>query len=195
MKQSDRVGAELAELNDAELAARALRDREAFGVLYDRYAGAVYRYCHRRTGGREQAEDATSAIFTRALERLPDFRGGSFAAWLFAIAHSVLSNAYRRRTPAAAGRAEAAADPDPSPEDYALHADDRRALDRAMSGLPPDQRRVIELRLVGLTGAEIAGALGKSVPAVKMLQLRGFRHLRQALADRDRETTDDTDPR
>ena len=43
------------------------------------------------------AEDATSAIFTRALERLDDYRGDTFAAWLFAIARSSLADQHRRK--------------------------------------------------------------------------------------------------
>jgi len=44
---------------------------------------------------------------------------------------------------------------------------------------------VVELRLVGLTGGQIAVALGRSVGAVRMLQLRAGRRLREAAgADR-----------
>ncbi|MGH2559216.1 MAG: RNA polymerase sigma factor [Thermomicrobiales bacterium] len=176
---------------DAELAHRAVHDREAFGALYDRYAVAVYRYCYRRTGTREQAEDVTSAIFTRALERLPSFRGGSFPAWLFAIAHSVANNAARRPSAVSLARSESEPDVDPSPEERAVHADERRALRVALEALPADQRRIVELRLAGLTGGEIAAALGKSVAAVKMSQLRAFRQLRQALATPGAESADE----
>jgi DNA-directed RNA polymerase specialized sigma24 family protein len=37
---------------------------------------------------------------------------------------------------------------------------------------------VVELRLAGLTGPEIAASLGKSHAAVKMLQLRAVQKLR-----------------
>jgi DNA-directed RNA polymerase specialized sigma24 family protein len=50
-----------------------------------------------------------------------------------------------------------------------------------LNDLPADQRRVIELRLAGLTGAEIAGVLNRSVAAVKMLQLRAMTRLRSEL--------------
>ena len=43
-----------------------------------------------------------------------------------------------------------------------------------------DQREVIELRLAGLTGREIAEAMERSVDAVKMLQLRAMKRLRAA---------------
>jgi DNA-directed RNA polymerase specialized sigma24 family protein len=49
--------------------------------------------------------------------------------------------------------------------------------------LPPDQRRILELRLAGLTGPEIAAVLGKRLGAVKVAQSRAIARLRQILAD------------
>jgi RNA polymerase sigma factor (sigma-70 family) len=127
--------------SESELVARAQRDRGAFGPLYARYAERVYRYCYRRLESREAAEDATSLVFTRALAALPDYRGGSFAAWLFAIAHNVVVNAARRRPDlpleTAGDLVDAASGG--SPEALALIAEDERTLQALLAGLPPDQ--------------------------------------------------------
>jgi len=53
--------------------------------------------------------------------------------------------------------------------------------------LPVDQREVIELRLAGLTGREIAEAMERSVDAVKMLQLRAMKRLRAAVLTQQTE--------
>ena len=86
---------------DDELVALAKRDRAAFGPLYDRYADLVYRYCLRRLGNRETAEDATGQTFVKVLAALPTYRddGPSFRSWLFAIAHNVLVDVERGRRP------------------------------------------------------------------------------------------------
>ena len=178
------VGAE----DEDVLVARAREDRGAFGPLYDRYADRVYRYCLRRVGTREAAEDATSQTFAKALAGLPGFRGGSFAAWLFAIAHNVCANAGRRRPDFPL---DAAGDPPDAalhaaPEARALADEATRELRALLDVLPPDQRRVVELRLAGLTGAEIAAALGRSVAAVKGLQVRALARLRAAHAAAER---------
>jgi DNA-directed RNA polymerase specialized sigma24 family protein len=47
--------------------------------------------------------------------------------------------------------------------------------------LPRDQRQVVELRLAGLTNPEMAAILGRSVPAIKMLQARALIRLRSLL--------------
>ena len=172
--------AEVAE--EAALVALARADPRAFAPLYARYLDPVYRYCYRRLGSKEAAEDATSQVFAKALAALPAYRDGSFAGWLFAIARNVVADAHRRRRPE--GPLEAAGDSvdgAPTPEDVAVAADDRRSVRALLAGLPADQRRVLELRLAGLTGAEIAQALGRTVAAVKMLQLRAMTRLRTDL--------------
>jgi RNA polymerase sigma-70 factor (ECF subfamily) len=179
----ERAGtAEATAADEAALVARAQVDRAAFAPLYERYLDPVYRYCYRRLGTREAAEDATSVVFAKALAALPEYRAGSFPAWLFAIAHNAVADVHRRRRPDQP--LETARDPvaaGPSPEDLAVAADERRSVRALLAGLPADQRRVLELRLAGLKGAEIAAVLGRSVAAVKMLQLRAMTRLRAEL--------------
>lgn len=168
--------------DDAVLVAWARDDRRASGPLSDRYADRIYRYCLRHLETREAAEDATSLVFARALAGLPGFRGGSFAAWLFAIAHNACVNAGRRRPelPLAAAGDPIDKGSDADPVARSLAAEQTRELNLLLGTLPADQRRVVELRLAGLTGAEIAAVLGRSLAAVKMLQVRALARLRAA---------------
>ena len=170
------------ETSDEALVALALHDRQAFGLLYDRYVDPVYRYCSGRLGSREEAEDATSLIFSRALAALPTHRGASFRSWLFAIAHNVVVNARRDAScqhPLA--MAVDAADPGPRPEDLAETAERRRSVSEALALLPEEQRRVVELRMAGLTGPEVAAALGRSHDSVRTTQRRALARLRVLL--------------
>ncbi len=167
---------------DREIVARARLDPRAFAPLYDRYLDPIYRYCYRRLGNREAAEDATSAIFARALAALPNYRDGSFRAWLFVIAHNIVIDTHRRRRPEQPlAEAFEPVDRDPTPEEAALASDARQSVRTLLGVLPGDQRRVLELRMAGLTGAEIAHVLNRSVAAVKMLQLRAMTRLRGEL--------------
>jgi RNA polymerase sigma-70 factor, ECF subfamily len=84
-------------------------------------------------------------------------------------------------------------DPAAGPEAAALAAMERQTVQAALSQLPIDQRRAIELRLAGLTGREIARELGRSHEAIKMLQQRALAHLREELgARKPRETRHDS---
>ncbi|MGI8643545.1 MAG: RNA polymerase sigma factor [Thermomicrobiales bacterium] len=168
------------ELTDAEIVRQAKQDRRHFGPLYDRYADPVFRFCYRRLGNREAAEDATAQVFTQALATLPRYReGGTFAAWLFSIAANVVTDAHRRRR--IHQPLDDAPDPidgDPSPEELAIVAEERRSVRQLLTTLPSEQQRAMELRLAGLTGSEIAKAMGKSHRAIKMLQFRAIAKLR-----------------
>jgi RNA polymerase sigma-70 factor (ECF subfamily) len=172
------------EIDDAELAVAAKQDRAAFAPLYRRYADPVYRYCLRRLRDREDAEDATTQVFTNALAALPRYRddGRSFRSWLFAIAHNVLVDAERKRRPSHALEVAAAiVDHTPGPEEEALAAEARRDVRALLDAVTPDQRRVLELRLAGLSTAEIGRVLGRPPAAIRGIQLRAEIRLRSLL--------------
>lgn len=174
--------------DDDEAIARAARDDPAaFGILYQRYAQAVFGYAYRWLGSADAAEDATSSIFTRALTQLPGYRGdGSFRSWLFAIAYRTLQETARQR------RNEPANDllddlpaADRSPLDAVIADDEAAALRRAIETLPDVQREVVLLRLAGLTTAEIAAALDKRHDAIRAAQSRAFARLRTLIHEEE----------
>lgn len=167
---------------------RARRDPAAFAPLYERYVDDVYGYCLRRISHPEHAADLTAQIFTRALAALPRYRdnGGTFRSWLFSIAHNLLVDTYRAGREMASlderDRLYAMADPSAGPEHLALQADLRRAFQASLRELTAGQRDVVELRLAGLTGPEIAEVLGMKLAAVKSTQFRAYARLRELLA-------------
>lgn len=180
---------------DAELVALARQDIRQFALLYARYLDPVHRYCYRRLGSREAAEDATSLIFTKALAAFPRYRDTSFRAWLFTIAHHVVTDRYRRARPETSIDLEIELrDEAPSPEDLAMAADDRQRVLALLTQLPDHQRQIVELRLAGLTGTEIAQALGRSRANVDVSQYRAVVRLRTllGLASAAQEAADGT---
>lgn len=168
--------------------ARARRDPAAFAPLYERYVDAIHGYCLRRIGDREQAADMTAQVFTRALGAMPAYvdAGGTFRSWLFSIAHNLVVDTYRKhRQVASLDEQERLYDlPDhaPGPEHHAIQADLRRAFRIALVDLTGGQREVVELRLAGLTGPEIASVLEMKLAAVKSTQFRAYTRLRELLA-------------
>src|SRR3954447_13459856 len=188
----DRLGSTGEALDsDAHLVVAALADRSAFAALYRRYVDAIYRYAYHRLGTKEQAEDATSQIFLKALVALPSHKPDrSFRSWLFTIAHNVVTDCYRARRPQepldqVADLEERCA----SPEEEALHLVQRDEVREMLQLLPNDQRRILELRLAGLTSAEIGQVLGKSAGAVKVAQSRPIARLRKSFGEQKSEET------
>lgn len=167
------------QIADEALARAAQRDRSAIAPLYDRYVNRIYRYCLRRLRRVEDAEDATAAIFLRAVEHIEGFRGGSFAAWLFAIARTVVADRARHGSVIVTSIHLLPEPVDVTSERDVTGFEHVSELQWLFDGLTSDQRDVVELRLAGLSGQEIADALSRSVDSVKMLQLRAMKRLRE----------------
>jgi RNA polymerase sigma factor (sigma-70 family) len=170
--------------DDGWLVLGAKADPRAFAPLYARYVDPVYRYCFRRLGHPEAAADATSQVFAKALAALPGYRDDapSFRSWLFAIAHNVLVDEARaRRITSTLEEAAEVAAVAPSLEEEVLTAEVGSTIRHLLAQLSPDQRQVMELRLAGLTGPEIAVAVGRSLGSIKIAQVRAFARLRAAL--------------
>lgn len=188
--------------DDLAIVARAQRDPAAFAPLYLRYEPVVRGYCQRRLGDPEVAADATSRVFIRVLQALPDFRpdpsrnGSTFRSWLFTIAHNVVVDTHRRtrkhpsldqpgvvRDGQPIAESLALVDPAALPEDVALANEAARQLHEVLTQLPDRQRQIVELRLAGLSGDEIAATLGTSLSAVKSAQFRAYATMRTLLDD------------
>jgi RNA polymerase sigma-70 factor, ECF subfamily len=168
--------------DDAAAVAAALDDPAAFTVLYRKYATDVYRYCYRRLGNREAAEDATSQIFMRSIGGLRSIKDRPFRPWLFTIAHNVLIDCYRgTRQTSSLDQIPEREDPSPTPESMAIAGEDRTVVQLLLLRLPERDRQVIELRLAGLSGAEIAQTLGCSHGAIRVAHHRAIERMRVLL--------------
>jgi len=171
---------------DAVLAAAARVDVQAFAILYERYRDDLLRYAFYCLGEWDEAADATQQVFANAMAGLPRFedRDDSFRPWLFRIAHNEVSTRLSRRSRRPQRPLLDAAevvDSGPSPEELTIAADDHERLRALLACLPPERRRVCELRFAGLTDKEIARILGKSEGAVRTAQSRAIAQLRDLM--------------
>jgi RNA polymerase sigma-70 factor (ECF subfamily) len=120
---------------------------------------------------------------------LKRYRGGTFRGWLFTIAHNTTVDAARRRRPQTTlDAATEIVDGSPNPEDRAMAREAEETLSKLLAQLSPNQRSVVELRLAGLTGQEIATVLNISLSAAKALQFRAYSRLRNLLTDDERRS-------
>src|SRR5256714_3521867 len=78
---------------------RAKSDPAAFGELYDRYAGRIYRFVRARIRDDGLAEDITAEVFLSALRHIKGYRdqGRPFSCWLYRIAVNAVASHYRNQ--------------------------------------------------------------------------------------------------
>ena len=160
-------------------------DEEAFTQLYEANFDKIYRYVALRIGDRTEAEDMTQQVFINALQSLSSFkwRGISFSAWLFRIAHNQVVDYLRKKTKQATTLLdESLVSSDSNPQLVAEHKLDIEQLLSATKRLTEAQREVVSLRFAGeLPVAQVAKVMGKSQGAVKALQHSAIVALRKTL--------------
>jgi len=173
------------------MARLAMRDIKAFEALYDRYGTLVYSTALRVVGDVQLAEDISQEVFLRIWRR-PDYyvpQRGRFVTWLLSVARNgavdQIRTRGRRRRHEAAGEESARdlpADEGRDPALMAQLADERQKVRRALTSLPPEQRRVIEMAYYGgYTQQEIAELLGQPLGTVKTRIRLAMQKLRVAL--------------
>jgi len=173
---------------DRALVDAARVDPARFEALYRKYVAQVYSYAYYELGDHHDAEDATERTFVAALTNLARFeerarpedgRGAStFRVWLFRIARNVVADRHRARRRRAEAPLEAAATVATAQdvEADATRREEAGAAWRAVGRLPGDRRRALILRFVDeMSTAEIAGVLGRSEGAVRVLIHRALR--------------------
>ncbi len=164
-------------------------DSEAFGLLYDHYQGAVYRFLFYRTRSQTLAEDLASETFFRALRSMTNFRwqGKDFGAWLMTIARNLATDHFKAGRTRLEMTTEDMGQHDDStegPESLVLASLTNEMLLQALTELPDEQRDCLVMRfLQGMSIAETAAVLGRSDGAVKQLQLRGVRNLAKLMPE------------
>ena len=182
---------------DRALVEAALGDPAAFDALYRKYLAQVYSYAYYELGNHHDAEDAAERTFLLALGALSRFderaqpadgEGAStFRVWLFRIARNVVANIRRgrRRHPVAQlDVAAGVADPLDIEGDVSGRQEAGAAW-AAVGRLPAERRRALVLRFVEeMSTAEIAGVLGRSEGAVRVLIHRGLRAVARDLGGR-----------
>lgn len=167
--------------------------------FYTHHSQELFYFCYRRLNDVDVANDAVGRIMLKALNNLdsftphPESPGATIRAWLYHIARNDLIDQQRvRKQVQSLDRIAPSGQPfhDPpdtrhGPEHQAIQRDAERRLREVLIALPESQRAIVELRLAGLTGSEIAETLDLTMSAMKSAQFRAFNKLRDLLSDTD----------
>jgi RNA polymerase sigma factor (sigma-70 family) len=151
-------------------------------TLFEEHSGRIYRFCVRRLGSPQEAEDALQVTYLNAWRSLKaGTRPHDAVPWLFQIAANVCTTVLRNRS----RRGTVELLPPADLEHVAGNepaGDELLGLTEALEALPERQRQALLLRdWRGFSYDEIAGALDASHPAVETLLFRARRAVAASL--------------
>lgn len=162
-------------------------DKKAFEELYLSLFTPVYRYVYVRVRNKELAEDICHTVFIKALESLPQHASSNTSpiAYFLTAARNTLIDHWRKKKDTLLTHNS---DEDPpelvsqrkGPHEMLVETEQTQELYAAMQDLNEEQREVLILKFINEQSAdEIALIIGKSNDAVRQIQSRAIKQLRQ----------------
>jgi RNA polymerase sigma-70 factor (ECF subfamily) len=188
-------------MSDEELVARSMGgDLDSFNQLVLRWERPIYALAYRVIGREEDARDVAQETFLRAFRALGGFKGqAKFSSWLYRITLNLCRDWIRRERRTPVSQAPEGIDiielagettPSESIEDLVSRRQLGRAVGKAMSLLPEEQRTAIILKEYhGLTFQEIAELLDCPLSTVKTRLYQGLSVLRRQLDEAGVQST------
>ncbi len=163
-------------------------DRDAFSILYQKYASAIYRFVALKIAHREEAEDVAAETFAKAWQYLTNSEREEvrhFRAFMYTIARSTIIDFYRSRAKHPTESVDVVMEtPDsrPSAFEAAAKSGDAEMLLQAVKQLKQEYQDVIFLRYVEeMSVKEIAEALQKKQTAVRVTLHRATKKLEEVI--------------
>lgn len=162
-------------------------DQSAAAELYRMNHPFIFNYIRKRVRNTEEAEDLTSKVFVRSIEKLSQYSyrpGHGYLNWLVRIAHNLVVDEWRRgkRMTTWSEIPETYFGLEDSAEDLTMIKVDEEAFREYMDYCTPQQAEVIKLKYIhDMSNEQIADHLGTSVGAVKSMQHRAFDNIKKEM--------------
>jgi RNA polymerase sigma-70 factor (ECF subfamily) len=155
-------------------------DPAAAAALIDRLSPRLHRFFASQMGSRTDADDMLQDLWLRIHRVRHTYRPGEpLLPWVYAIAHRVRIDTYRRRRRILR---EVSVDALPEPAARGGNQSSLLALDELLATLPDGQRDVLTmLKIGGLSLKEVARKTSSTVGAVKQKAHRAYERLRSLL--------------
>ncbi len=168
-----------------DLIVQARTSYNAFALLYRRHYDAVFKYCVHRLFDRHLAEDITSQVFLKVVEKFQCFKGSErqFRNWLYKIATNIINEHLRksaRHKSAIRIFQEQSNNRNCTSEDCAVKL---ATLKQTVLTLKPKYQTIITLRFFeNLKLTEIAEVLDSNPGTIRSQLARALSKLRRKLS-------------
>ncbi|MCI1952168.1 MAG: RNA polymerase sigma factor [Clostridiales bacterium] len=153
-------------------------DVDAMDQLVQKYYGAVYTYCYRKVGNKDDAQDLTQETFLHFCRNFDSYaQRGKVKNYLYTIAHNLYVSMMRKNVPIQLeewGKEESHNDVDQ------FEAAD--SIRKVLSELPDEQRDVILLRFYqDLKIKDIAQITGSGLSVTKYRLSQGIKTIKKLM--------------
>jgi RNA polymerase sigma factor (sigma-70 family) len=177
-----------AQLSDeALLEAVADADEAALGELYDRFGRVAYGLALRILRDAALAEDAVQEAFLQVWRGAADYRSerAKASTWVLTFVHRRAVDLVRREERRRAEPVDALPEPvAPGADEAAVDRSRREIVQEALSRLPAEQRKAIQLAYYGgLTQSELAERLNQPLGTIKSRMFTGLQRLHTLLIE------------
>lgn len=162
-------------------------NREALDALVTGYWQPIYRLIYSKVRNEEDARELTQDTFMNAFRALPRYKimDVSFKSYLGRIAINLVTDFWRKKgrrlqSVTISDYQESIVDTGENPEEHTLRVEGQEQIGKLVEELPEQQRQTIKLRVIlGLSLRDTALKMNKSESAIKMLQQRALKRLRE----------------
>jgi len=162
-------------------------DRQAFELLYKRWHAPLLRFALRQTGHSDTAKDVmqdAALAMARNIHRLND--PDMFSNWAYTIVRRRCADHIKANIKDRNLKANFAAQPDTV---STIESAEAMSIRQGLAKLPETERLLLTLFYVeGLTGAELAAAMGLPIGTIKSRLFAARQHLK-TLYETPHETT------
>lgn len=166
-------------------------DKTAFGKLYELYFTPVFRYIYFRIRNKKEAEDLSQIVFLKVFESISKFEniGKPPLAFFFTVARNTIIDFWRKNQGRTISESEMdegvfanIADTGNTPEDLIQKKQTKEKMFQTISNLTSEQQDVVILKFINdFSNQEVAKMLGKTEPAVRQVQSRALKMIREQL--------------
>ena len=164
-------------------------DKEAFSLLYKKYGKKIFQFIYWRTENKEVSKDLLQEVFLKAWKNIAFYQEKNFSirAWLYKIARNTVIDYYRTKRPEIS--LEEKIEIVQAGSDIVKKAKislEKERLKKAINLLPEVQKEVIILKFIEeLSNKEISKILKKSETAIRIIQYRALKKLREILKENE----------
>lgn len=163
-------------------------DRKAFERLYKMYYVPIFRYIYLRIRNKQETEDIVQEVFMKIYGSIESYQdqGKDSLAYFFTIARNKVIDSYRKKKNVSLDenlvvfeQLESHYD---NPEELFEQNENARIVNLAIQSLNDTQKEVVIMKYInGLSNNQIAQILGRKEDAIRQIQHRALKVLKQRL--------------